>query len=310
MSATLDALGAETFWVERPSRLVGQVRLRVCRIPAKGDGPRNTLLMLHGYTEFLEKYAIEVFGRMQAMGYTVWSFDWRGQGLSTRLTGDPMRGHVLSLDDHLDDAKAIVHMMAERDGGDVVLVGHSMGGHLALRLLAEKPEPFRHGVILSPMIGIRTNGLPVAVARGLLALFSGMGLAKRYPPGVPPTDPLDRKFENNILTTDQRRFHAVRDTMRDNPKLRIGAPTIGWAAAAFRSIATLSRPDYLARIETPMRMFLSGNDRVVDNEAARRLVNFIPNADLIEVAGAEHELLMETDDRQVPVWTYLEELTK
>ena len=245
MSATLEALGAELFWVERPSRLVEQVR-RGGAAFGKRRGPHRTLLLLHGYTEFLEKYANEVFGRLRAMGFTVWSFDWRGQGLSTRPTRDPMRGHVLASTITLVRRRLSSGWWNEM--GNVVLVGHSMGGHLGLRLLSEKPEPFAHAVVLSPMIGISTNCLPVSVARGLLALFNGLGLSERYPPGVAPTGPLDRRYEGNILTTDKDRFDAVRQTMRDNPALRIGSPTMGWAGAAFRSIATLSRPDYLARI--------------------------------------------------------------
>lgn len=304
--STLEESGAEVFWIERP----GGIRMRVCRLPSTApEGSANrTMLFLHGYTEFLEKYAFEVFGRLRAMGYTVWSFDWRGQGLSSRLLDDRLRGHIESFEDHLDDAKSILARVLERDGGNILLAGHSMGGHLAMRLAAEKGEAISDVICLSPMSGIYTKGFPKPIARGLLGLFSTIGLGERYPPGVEPFHPKDKAYEGNVLTSDERRFRFVRQAVTDNPDLAIGAPTIGWASAAFASIARLSKPEYLAQISMPVTLFVSGVDRVVDNEATHAIARDLPDATVIDVADAEHELLMEQDHFQAPVWAKFEEL--
>ena len=49
-----------------------------------GDQVRGTILMLNGFTEFIEKYS-EVVQEFRSRNYHVISFDWRGQGLSRRF---------------------------------------------------------------------------------------------------------------------------------------------------------------------------------------------------------------------------------
>ena len=55
--------------------------LRTATFAAAAGAPqRGVCVLLHGQTEFIEKY-IEVIGELQARGFCVATFDWRGQGM-------------------------------------------------------------------------------------------------------------------------------------------------------------------------------------------------------------------------------------
>ena len=69
--------------VEFPKMADG-VRIRIATFPAPAGGTAGTILMLTGFTEFIEK-GLESIAALRARGYGVVTFDWRGQGLSDRL---------------------------------------------------------------------------------------------------------------------------------------------------------------------------------------------------------------------------------
>ncbi len=109
------------------------VRLRLAHWPPPAT-PRATVLLLHGRTEFNEKYD-ETAGDLIALGFDVWSFDWRGQGLSTRVLEDRQKGHIADYDLLADDLKAVIAHIGGEAGGagrHIVLLAHSMGGLAAM----------------------------------------------------------------------------------------------------------------------------------------------------------------------------------
>jgi pimeloyl-ACP methyl ester carboxylesterase len=66
----------------------------------------------------------------------------------------------------LDNAeRAILQMIKEREIEKPVLVGQSLGGHIAVRLLARHPERFRAGIILQSMPAYPIDGAGAEVSR-------------------------------------------------------------------------------------------------------------------------------------------------
>ncbi len=90
---------------------------------------RGTVLLVHGLGEHAGRYA-HVAARLNAAGWRVVAYDQRGHGASPGPRGAlPLPESLL-----LDLARAID---ALRDTGPLVLLGHSMGGALAARFVAE-----------------------------------------------------------------------------------------------------------------------------------------------------------------------------
>src|SRR3546814_12891066 len=81
-------------------------------------------------------------GHWHGRGWNVDSFDWRGQGESR---GTIVGGHVESFDPLVADCAALLEQWIEATPLPHVAVGHSMGGHLLLRTIAERSEERRVG---------------------------------------------------------------------------------------------------------------------------------------------------------------------
>ena len=290
----IEASGGTVHW------LAGEgVRLRAAHWPGAGAG---TVLLLHGRTEFIEKY-IETTAELRRRGFAVWTLDWRGQGRSTRLLADPVRNHVGSFDDHLRDLERLIALAEPALARPFLVLGQSMGAHLALRLMARRPDLFDRAVLAAPMVDfLRPGRMPLRAAHLLAwSACAAPGVAGRYAPGTGRIPDRQRPFEANPLTSCARRFAADLAWI-DRPGLVVGGATWGWLRAAAASVAEMRRPRFAGRVTTPVLMVLAGMDALVDNAAARRLAARLPNATVVEIAGARHELLREHDSHQARLW--------
>jgi lysophospholipase len=109
-------------------------------------------------------------------------------------------------------------------------------------------------------------------------------------------------FEDNRVTSDRVRYARVQTVLRHHPELRLCGPTFGWLEAAFRSMDRMREPGYAEAISTPLLIFGAGRDQIVDTEAIRAFVKRLPNARYVELADAEHEILMENDVIRARFW--------
>ena len=290
----IKASGGTVHW------LAGEgVRLRAAHWPGAGTG---TVLLLHGRTEFIEKY-LETVTELRRRGYAVWTLDWRGQGRSTRLLVDPVPNHVRSFDDHLRDLEQLIASAEPTLARPFLVLGQSMGAHLALRLMARRPDLFDRAVLAAPMIDfLRPGRMPLRVAHMLAwSACAVPGMAGRFAPGTGHIPDRQRPFEGNPLTSCARRF-AADLAWFDRPGLAVGGATWGWLRAAAASVAAMRHPGFAGRVTTPVLLVLAGADALVDNAAARRLAARLPDAKLVEIAGARHELLREHDSHQALLW--------
>ena len=60
---------------------------------ALGKPQRGVCVLLHGQTEFIEKY-LEVIGELSERGFIVATLDWPGQGGSYRLLPNALKAHI------------------------------------------------------------------------------------------------------------------------------------------------------------------------------------------------------------------------
>jgi len=257
------------------------------------ETPRGSLLFLTGRGDFIEKY-LEPLSHWHGRNWNIAGFDWRGQGGSGRLLPDPLICHQTNFDALVDDlAHFVAHWIAATPGPHVI-VAHSMGAHLTLRMLARQPDGVDAVVLSSPMIGIRVKGVPSwlvgALARG--ATLVGLG---------------DRRISRRDIGDVGGRMTSCPERRADknwwkstHPELASGVPSWCWVRAAFASIARLPRAT-LAAIPTPALLVAARGDPVVDVPAIARAAEILPNGELMMVEGGGHELLRETDDRRLPV---------
>jgi lysophospholipase len=176
-----------------------------------------------------------------------------------------------------------------------------MGGAIALNAAADNPGLFRRLVLSAPMVEIAR--LPLAgAARAVARLCRYGGLARSFVPGGRGRSLLFRTFESNLLTSDETRFRISLDHMAVEPRLALGAPTLGWLHAAFDAMARLHAPDYPERMRTPVLAVVPGADRVVAPRATERLVSRLRASRVVTVPGSRHEILMERDLFRQQFW--------
>jgi alpha-beta hydrolase superfamily lysophospholipase len=106
-----------------------RLRVREWRVP--GDEPRGTVQLVHGLGEHVERYDPLAL-RLAAAGWRVVGHDHRGHGRSEGARGVLPRADAL-----LRDLSRVIDAMRSRRGGPTVLLGHSMGGAIAARFVAE-----------------------------------------------------------------------------------------------------------------------------------------------------------------------------
>ncbi len=286
------------------------VRLRVVawRPDAAGLAAcRGSVFLFGGRTEFAEKY-FETIGDLLGRGFAVATADWRGQGLSDRLLddrhkGDRRKGHVDDFASFDRDLGAFMSDIAPAFPKPWIGLAHSMGGQILLRGAHDHPEWFAGLVLSAPMLGLRFASPTVErLTRALVTYGTLAGLGSRYVPGGTAKAADEVAFADTVLTHDERRYAIFQALIRAEPKLGLGAVTFGWLAAAFRSMAMTSGPAYLAGIETPTLIVGAAEDALVDRAALQRAAAGMPNADLVIVDGARHEILIERDEARAQLW--------
>lgn len=253
-----------------------------------GAAARGSLIFVGGRGDFVEKY-LEALGHWHAQGWNVTAFDWRGQGDSR---GDIVGGHLDSFDPLVADGAALIADWIAATPAPHVAIGHSMGGHLLLRILAERRPPLDAAVLIAPMIGINSAPLPPWLGRQVAGLLADFGW--RAQPAWKQQGPASPPFRQAHLTSSVERYADEAWWKQRQPGFELGPPSWGWLRAAYHSTAGLT-PERLAGVRVPLLILGTDRDRLVSPAAIHRAAAALPNAQLHMFHDAAHELLRESD---------------
>ena len=296
--AGLAMLGGTDIFIETS---LGRVRGHHWRAPNPGSPGRPPIVICPGFTEFCEKYA-DAAKRLTASGHDVLIIDWPGQGRSGHLGVMKLSVHIDDFEDHLDAADRLMTAVGFA-AQPVVFLGHSMGGHLALRLAARHRGHAIGAVILSPMIAPPV--MPVWAVRLLAAVIVGAGFGRKPALGRAPRHLAEERVfrMNNGLTRVQRYYEDQFLWFDDAPELRRSGPTAGWVRAAYAScVATTLNKGWMKRLELPVLALTAGDEWIVHKPSTDRMLSCLPYCQHVDFAGARHELLFETDEVQAALW--------
>ena len=276
------------------------VALRFARF-APPAGRRGTVCIFPGRTEWIEKY-FETVRDLRNRGFAVAILDWRGQGLSERALGDPLKGYVGNFSEFDIDLETFMREVVLPDcPPPIFALGHSMGATVLIRAASRGHRWFDRIVLSAPMIGIAfVNSMSIAAGLARAMRFGGFGTT--YVPGR-YSGVLDlRPFARNILTSDPVRYARNAAILEAEPALGLGGPTVTWCDAAFRAMRPMREPNYPARIRQPILIVGAGGDAIVSNAAIEDFATLLRAGSHLVVVGAQHELLMEQDRYRSQFW--------
>jgi lysophospholipase len=286
--------GGGCWWVEAADG----ARLRAGVFHPEGPA-RGSVILSPGRTEPIEKY-VEVIGELQARGFVVLVHDWRGQGLSDRIMVSRLYGHARGWRPFTADYAHLLDIFAAELPKPWIGVGHSMGGGLTTLALAEGEARLSAAVLSAPMLGVNTGARPLASVRKLSFLMNFVGQSRNLVQPMP--DPLDEMFETTILTHDKARWDRTKAQMIACPDLRLGGITWGWLAFALVLTDRVAVSKRMDSLPIPFAVVAAEKEQLVINAASKAVAARAPKGSYEEVAGAYHEILMETDERRAVFW--------
>lgn len=239
--------------------------------------PRAVIALVHGIAEHSGRYAW-LAERASRRDLALVAIDLRGHG---RSPGE--RSFVERFDDYLLDVDVLLEWVRELAGPvPTFLMGHSMGGAIALRWIAQRREPMAGLILSSAALKIGAD-----VPRLLLALAP---LLSRWLPHLRGT-----RIDPALISRDPVQVAAyVADPLVSlkAPPARTGAELLAAMEANRRAAADLALPLYV---------FHGDADRLTDPAGSREVFDAWGGADkMLRIwPGSRHETLNDLDREAV-----------
>lgn len=299
----------------------GQVRSR--------KSYKAVAVIIGGLGDFGEQY-YELANQLESNDIKAFIIDMPGQGGSSRyLPNEPMKRHSKGFDLILSQLHAIIDENVLSSAIDIednhkrlpcILIAHSMGGHISLRYLSEYNKSsrgtniFSCAVMSAPMLGIQAVNQFTPHLRHTILKLLALRPKAYVPGGCAWFDGYrERLGFNGIFSSDPERYEVQRAYYNDpdHQFLVTGSPTNKWLLDAYTSCQKIETAGYLEKIEIPILMGLATEDRLVDNTSIIKAAKRLKHGELMEIAGSQHEIFMESDKFRTPFierfFTFVEE---
>ena len=239
--------------------------------------PLGTVLLVHGLGEHAGRYG-EVAAHLHQWGFAVRAYDQQGHGQSEGARGDLLRPGSLQADlcRVIDDTR----QHPSFQGTPLILLGHSMGGLVVARTLAEGLRPVDAAVLSSPALGAFPN------------LFQKMLLASL--PRVLPHLRVDNGLKTEFLSRDPDVVKAYQaDAMVHR---RIATGLAAWILENGEKTLVDA-----AKWQVPTLLLYAGQDKLVNAQASADFARSAPK-DVVQAECFEamyHEIFNDLYRAQV-----------
>lgn len=241
-------------------------------------GPASGVLLLcHGLGEHSGRYGT-VVDALTPDGWAVYGLDHRGHGRS-----GGRRAHLDRYDDWLADFDAFRRVVLARHPDlPVFLLGHSMGGQIALAYALDHQDELRGLVLSAPALA--SNAVPKAAVPVLRTLARVAPILR--PAGIDST----KISKDPEVVAD---YHA-------DPLVYLGNPTLGLSSALFGQFDVL--PERARGLRLPLLLQHGSLDELTDPAGSRLLesTSGSPDQTVFWYEGLWHEIYHEPE-REKPL---------
>ncbi|HEX7064025.1 MAG TPA: alpha/beta hydrolase [Bacillales bacterium] len=245
--------------------------------PCKNDQTADTLILIHGYLS--STFSFRQLIPLLTQTYTVAALDLPGFGESEKS-----RKFTYSMKNY---GKLVLSFMIKAGIGKATLVGHSMGGQVALQAAKQTPEKVKKLVLLA--------------SSGYLKPFNRWLVSASYLPFFSWI--VRREFEKRDSKEILR--EVVYDPAMIDQSMIDGYTKPMKVKAFYRSLIGLLRghggdltTEELKTVQTPSLLIWGREDRIVPLKVGERLVQDLPDASLTVYDNTGH-LLPEEKPEEV-----------
>lgn len=232
---------------------------------------KGSVLILHGFAEHGGRYG-HLIDALLPHGFSAMTYDHRGHGLS-----GGRRVFVERFAEYVQDAEIALELAARRLPRPLYVVGHSMGGVVAMLLARQRPAAVKGWILSNPALhaAVAIPAWKVALARGASRAVPGLSV----PSGIPP-EHISRDPEE------------VRQYGED--KLNSKSATARWYTEFTAAQDDLLR-DPLAFAGLPLLALIGEGDRIIDPKVSLQFLESLagPSLEVRRYPGLYHELFNE-----------------
>lgn len=213
---------------------------------------RFQVVVAHGLGEHSGRYA-HVARTLCPLGAALWIHDHRGHGRSPGR-----RGHIASFEEYLLDLERFIGEVRD-DRLPLLLLGHSMGGLIALSFARRYPQLIDGLILSSPLLGLPSKP-PFVVS--LARLLSRTWPTLSFNSGLDPT----------FISHDPGVVQAYRDDRWVHGKV-----SVRWFTQCLEAIA--ANVNIRDPLPLPLLVQIAGDDRLVKASAALAYFDALAAAD-------------------------------
>jgi alpha-beta hydrolase superfamily lysophospholipase len=243
----------------------------------KPDKPKAVIIIAHGIGEYSGRYS-HVGDHFANEGIAIYALDHRGHGLS-----EGHRGHVDSFDDYLQDLDTFFGIVKGMEKvKKTFLLGHSMGGTIAIAYALKQPKKMNGMILSSPGLKL-ASPLDPALVKQIEALSQSN-----------PTQDLPNGLDSKGLSHDP----AVCEAYDKDPQV-FKTITARWAVEYFNAMQSLLKN--ASKLEVPTLLLVAGDDKLVDPNGEREFAKSVKEKDfkMIVFPNFYHELFNEVEKQKV-----------
>lgn len=243
---------------------------------AEGEA-KAVIVMIHGAMEHHRRYGW-LIQMWRSAGFHVIMGDLPGQGMTTRSR----RGHINSFDDYITEVKDWIQAAYQFEL-PVFLLGHSMGGLIAVRILQEENVKLAGVILSSPCFGL---------AKYPPKWLNALGIAMNviYP---------ELRMNSGITVELATRNQDVRDADL-NDTLYVTKVSVRW----YRELTQAMKLVFMNMgklPDVPMLVMQGGDDKIVNKASVRDWFNQAPLSEkrLKEWNHCYHEIFNEPEREDI-----------
>lgn len=270
-------------WREEQNRFSSFDNLRLhCRRLIPAGETCHTVMLVHGLGEHAGRYG-NLYNHLLPLGYEIYAPDLRGHGLS-----EGKRGHVNRFTEFIDDLEALRKKIDDErprecnlEAGNI-MIGHSMGGLIALKYALEHQDKLRAVIVSGPALHIAADvpAWKTSLGKILSGIVPKFSMPNEVDPGLLSHDPqVAPQYEKDPLVHNMvsTRWYTEFVGTMDEVHSRAG------------------------EMEIPILIMHGGDDRLTGTEGSKRFYDNCgsPDKTLKIYEGMYHEIYNETDHRQV-----------